>query len=81
MDSRSTTERSTLILFYHDLPHQIHLKSSAIAKDQTSPRVPLEEQQEDGETTDLAPLLDPLSLPWIRFAIHPQVPCTVGEGD
>jgi len=32
-----------------------------MAKDQTSPRVPLEEQREEiGETTDLAPLLDPL---------------------
>jgi hypothetical protein len=32
-----------------------------MAKDQTSPRVPLEEQREEvGETTDLAPILDPL---------------------
>jgi len=49
-----------------------------MAKDQTSPRVPLEEQREEiGETTDLAPLLDPLVA---RTAMRAEVMSTVALG-
>jgi hypothetical protein len=79
MDSRSTIERSSLILSYHDLPHQIHLEPGAMAEDQNSPRVPLEEQREEvGETTDQHLSLILLSYS-ILFSSFPWL-LLVGEG-
>ena len=63
MDSRPNLGTSPLILSYHSLLNQIHLKRSAMIKDQTSPRVPQWPQHQNSGWLLHPPLLFPFSLP------------------
>jgi hypothetical protein len=93
IDSRSNIETSPLILSYHDLPHQIHLKSNAMAKDKPHLGFPLEEQRQKVVGCpdlvllfDLLVALDPFCYPPFSF-LHlwrgrsEGTRCCHGEGE